>query len=215
MESLMPIPCLTLVSGPKASGKTHLISNLLYSLSKSKKIHHIKVMCPTALFNKSYPFIPPQHVIPKYNEVVIIEYLKEQENLVKQGIIREAVLVLDDCIGSTNFKSQLWEQLATTCRHPHLSIIIITQHIYRLPPCLRENADCAFILRTLADKNVEGLYKAIGEQFWANEKSFRDFIDENTHKFKCVYINTRKQTLKEAVTVFRPPPVIPSFQLKY
>src|ERR1700748_2204511 len=113
METLMPLPCLALVSGLKASGKTHLISNLLYSLSSSKKINHIRVICPTATLNNSYRFMPEKHVITKYSEPVIEDYLEEQKQLIMSGVIREAVLVLDDCIGSTNFKSSLWERLAT------------------------------------------------------------------------------------------------------
>lgn len=211
----MPIPCMALVSGPKASGKTHLISTLMYSLSKSKKIHHIRVICPTAQYNNSYSFLPPQHVITTYSEPVIEDYLKEQQDLITSGTVREAVLILDDCIGSTNFKTSMWERLATTCRHPHLTVIVVTQHIYRLPPCLRENADCAFILRTLSDKNVEGLYATVGEPFWDNEKTFKQFIQENTTDHKCLFVNTRKQTFEDAITIFRPSSVIPKFTLKY
>jgi hypothetical protein len=71
-----------------------------------------------------------------YNEVVILELIEEQIELKKQNIHCPALLVLDDCIGSANFRSPLWERLVTTCRHPNITIIVVTQHIYRLPPTL-------------------------------------------------------------------------------
>lgn len=211
----MPLPCLTLVSGPKASGKTHLITNLLYSLAKSKKIHHVRVICPTAQYNNSYSFVQPQHLYYKYNEPIIEDYLKEQQDLIIKGVVREAVLVLDDCIGQTNFHSPLWDRLATTCRHPHLTVIVVTQHIKKLPPCVRENADCAFILRTVADGNVEALYETVGEQFWQNKQDFRQFIQDNTTDHKCIYINTRKSIFQDAITIFKPNGILPYFKLKY
>jgi hypothetical protein len=110
----LTIPGVWLVSGPKGSGKTQLIRYLLRELATKNLFHLIKIFCPTS-YNQSYDFIPPEHVYMTYNEVVILELIKEQIKLKKQNIHRPALLVLDDCIDSANFCSPLWEHLVTTC----------------------------------------------------------------------------------------------------
>ena len=135
MEKFVTLPGIILVSGPKKSGKTHFIIYLLYSLAKTRKVNYIKVICPTA-YSNTYDFLEPNQVTEEYNEVEIYELIDTQVALRKENKIRNAVLVLDDCIGTANFRSHIWEKLPTTCRHYNLTIIIVTQHIFCLPPTL-------------------------------------------------------------------------------
>lgn len=187
METIVSLPGIILIRGPKGSGKTHFIKYLLYSLAKSQKIDYIKVISPTAYTN-AYDFLEPHQVTEEYNEVEIYELIDTQVMLCKQKTPRNAILVLDDCIGTANFRASIWEKLAATCRHPKLTVVVVTQHIFRLAPTLRDNSDTVVILRTVDVDNLQGLYDTCSRWKWRQFREFEDFIQVNTD-FKCVVIN--------------------------
>ena len=114
METLITMPGIILVSGPKGSGKTQLIKDIIYNLAKQKMCDYLKVICPTA-YNGSYDYLPKNHVSEVYNEQQLVSLLNEQIEIKKKGQKRKMIIILDDCIGSVNFKSKIWEKLATTC----------------------------------------------------------------------------------------------------
>jgi uridine kinase len=209
MESLLTMPGIILVSGPKGSGKTHFIKNIIHSLAKRRKFDYLKVMCPTS-YNGAYSYIPKRHLIEGYNEIVIHELLQEQIDLKKAGKTRKALLILDDCIGSANFKAQIWEKLATTCRHPNLTVVVVTQHIFRLPPTLRDNSDTVIILRTIDVDNLTGLYDTCGRWKWRKFGEFEDFVHNNTLDYKAIIINKGK-----SVRIVRAPATLRKFRLMY
>jgi hypothetical protein len=127
----------------------------------------------------------------------------------KAGIQRPALLILDDCIGSANFRSPIWEKLATTCRHPDLSVIVVTQHIFRLPPTLRDNCDTVLILRTIDVDNLMGLYDICSRWRWRHFCDFEKFILNNTLDHKCVVVK------RDSVKIVRAPVELKKFMLKY
>ena len=199
---------ILLISGPKRSGKTHFIKHLCYQLSLNQKVNFIKVICPTA-YNKSYDFLPAEHVSKQYNEVVMYELLEEQVTLLKAGVKRPALLILDDCIGTANFKAPIWEKLATTCRHPNLTVIVVTQHIFQLPPTLCNNADTVIILKTVDVDNLEGLYNICGRWKWRTFKEFESYVIANTDGFKAVVFKGN------SVKIVKAPAQLKNFVVKY
>jgi Poxvirus A32 protein len=208
MEKFVTLPGVLLVSGPKGSGKTHLIKFLIYSLAKSRSIDFVRVISPTA-YNNAYDFLEPSQVSQEYSEADIYEFVDNQKEFCEKGTPRNAVLVFDDCIGSANFRSRLWEQLATTCRHPRITLVVVTQHIYRLPPSLRDNADTVFILRTIDVDNLQGLYNTCGRWNWRTFKDFERFVLRNTDNFKCIVIDKGR-----TVNVLRSPACMNKFLVR-
>ena len=186
--NLLTIPGILVVSGPKGSGKTVMVKYICYSLAKLQKTHLIKVVCPTA-YNGAYSFLPEEHVYENYNEIMIGELLDEQIELKKDKVKRPTLLVLDDCIGSANFKAPLWNRLATTCRHPDLTVVIVTQQIRQLPPTLRDNSDTVLVFRTIDVDNLDALYDICGRWKWRSQKDFEEFILKNTENRRCIVIN--------------------------
>jgi len=203
------MPGIILVSGPKGSGKTQLIKEIIYHLAKQKMFDFLKVICPTA-YNGSYDYLPSNHVSEVYDEQQLVSLLNQQIEIKKKGQQRRALMILDDCIGSANFKSKIWEKLATTCRHPELTIIVVSQHIFRLPPTLRDNSDTAIILRTIDIDNLTGLYDTYGRWNWRQFKDFEKFIHTNTTNFKAIVINKGK-----SVRIVRASEELRKFKLVY
>lgn len=203
------MPGVILVSGPKGTGKTHFIKCVIYQLAKKNMFDFIKVICPTS-YNGSYSFLPKKHVTDSYNELALHDLLNKQVELMKRKQPRRMILILDDCIGSANFRSPIWEKLATTCRHPHLTIIVVTQHIFRLPPTLRDNSDTVIMLRTIDIDNLQGLYDTCGRVKWRKFSDFEEFVRLNTTDYKAIVINKGN-----SVQVVRAPSVLKKFKLEY
>lgn len=208
MEKYVTVPGIILISGPKGSGKTYFIKYLLYCLAKTKKVDYIKVICPTA-YSNTYDYLESSHVSEEYNEIDIYELIDTQIDFRRHNLTRSAVLVLDDCIGTANFRAHIWEKLATTCRHYNLTVIIVTQHIFRLAPTLRDNSDTVVILRTVDIDNLRGLYNTCGRWKWREFSEFETYVMENTKDFKCIIINKGN-----AIQIVRAPERINKFLIK-
>jgi hypothetical protein len=209
VADFLTLPGVIAISGPKGSGKTSMIAHIVYTLAKLNRIHYFKVFCPT-LYNHSYDFIPEEHRHCEYNEPAIIELLDDQIFLQTKGVSRPAMLILDDCIGTTEFKSKIWDRIATTCRHPNLTVIVVTQYFTRLPPILRNNADTVLILRTIAQNDLKALYETCGTWKFRTLREFELFVLDNTKEFKCIFIKTGK-----SIQIGRAPAKIPKFKIKY
>ncbi len=63
------------------------------------------------------------------------------------GCPKNAFLILDDCVGSVNFNSPLWDKLATTARQYNITIMITFQRFKKCPPVIRQNSEYIFVKR--------------------------------------------------------------------
>lgn len=134
------IPSIIMIASPPASGKTVLIKYILCDLFKTKKLNYGIVFCPTS-FNDSYNFLPQKYVYGQYDENALKHLLNLQtEQIQKNGMnnSKPAFVVFDDCIGSINFKSPLFNKLISTYRQYKLTLIFATQYIYALHSIFRE-----------------------------------------------------------------------------
>ena len=202
------IPGIILVSGPKGSGKTHFIRHLLYQLCKEKHVAHVTIISPTS-YTGAYDYLAPEHIHSSYNEAILYDLIDEQVALREAGTPRPAALILDDCIGTANFKSTVWEQLSTTCRHPLLTIVVVTQQMKRIPPVLRDNSDTTVVLRTIDKDNMKALYDCCGRASFRTQREFDAFLLFNTVDYKCVVFNHGKPE------IVRAPPTSKKFRVLY
>jgi nucleoside-triphosphatase THEP1 len=209
--NLITMPGIIVVSGPIGSGKTQIIKYMCRSLALVNKIHHFEVFCPSMMSNDGqYDFIPERYRHTEYNEPAIIELLDNQAYLFDIKKTRPAMLILDDCIGTVDLHSKFWDKLLSTCRHPNLTVIVVTQYLKKLPPILRENARTVIILRTISDKNLEALYETCGSWKFENFKIFKKFVMDNTTDFKCIFVQPGK-----SIDIVRAPSRIKPFRINF
>jgi hypothetical protein len=111
-----------------------------------------------------------------------------QKQMIQMGTPKNAFLILDDCVGSVNFNSKLWDVLATTARQYNITIIVTFQRFKKCPPVIRQNSEYVFVLKMIDDPSLQVLHEELGSSF-ADYKQFKAFIIRNTENYQCVMIN--------------------------
>ena len=120
-------------------------------LIKDGRFDYGMVVSPTGAFNGDWCRIPEQFRYAKFDECIINNLMDLQKQLIQMGP-KNAFLILDDCVGSANFNSKLWDVLATTVRQYNITIIVTFQRFKKSPPVIRQNSEYVFILKMIDDK---------------------------------------------------------------
>jgi hypothetical protein len=151
------------------SGKTYLVTDIVKTLLKKKKVDMVLVMSNSAGLNNDYAFLPEGLVMP-FKESVLEQLWKRQKNTPREK--REHILVvLDDVLSDPQaVRSHNVGRLYALGRHNFISCIVISQvanHV--LSPVMKQNSD--FILWSRLNKNQLGI---LWESMNGVEK--RDFV---------------------------------------
>ena len=110
-------PCLMLFSAKRNSGKSHAITWLIYRLCR--RFQHIIVMTGTA-FNGHYEkYLPKESIIPTFDENKINQIFERQKKILseKKKKPENILLILDDIVSNTTFKSAVFQRIACEGRH--------------------------------------------------------------------------------------------------
>jgi len=160
-DSLPPPPFGLLVCGPRKSGKSLLVANLvarpeLYGSAFRKE--DIIVMSPTYYTDKTLFPIEPKWIFNDYQETVIQDVLDQQDTIAKEYGRRKqphVLVILDDLMGSKAFaRGSIIEKLATQGRHYNVSFIVIAQKSNSLPRAVRENVDAGVFFQPMTDSEM-------------------------------------------------------------
>jgi hypothetical protein len=148
-NELLPQLFFTLiVAGPRGSGKSQLIRNMLLRNDMYKAIFkpdHIFIFCPSLDLNGDFDDIKAKWKFPFYSNEAVEKIMELQQSIIKKFGKRKApplLLIFDDCLDSGALS---WHSLLETIfirgRHLNISIIIVSQHINRISRTMRLNAD--------------------------------------------------------------------------
>lgn len=145
---------LVLMCGRGKSGKTTAVKHL-YRCNKSMRgvsadgtvktvplFHDVIVLCDSPAIS-TYTWVNKKNRM-RYSHEIIENLLRAQEQLLKKGVKRRILLILDDIIGSRSWHHgdgyRLMNTLATRGRHFGILTCILTQLYTGVPPSVRQNA---------------------------------------------------------------------------
>lgn len=148
-HELLPQLFFTLIiAGPRGSGKSQLIRNLLLRPDMFKNVfkpEHIFIFCPSLDLNGDYDDVKAKWKFPFYSNDAVEKIMALQQGIIKKFGKRKAppiLLIFDDVLDSGALS---WHSLLETIfirgRHLNISIIIVSQHINRISRTMRLNAD--------------------------------------------------------------------------
>ena len=202
-----------LVIGKRHSGKSVLIKHLLsYYAPKFNKVF---ACSGTERVNKFYEktgIIPLESIFNTYSEErgqLLIDSLERENAGLEPEQQKKVLLILDDLVTTNNLHaSKTIEYFFTCARHINLAVILISQHVHKISPTVRNNADVLFVgqqssesVKILASKYRVGKISA-NEYTELYEKSTEDY---NFFVINCNSVKNR-DNINESYGVIKSPP---------
>lgn len=190
-------PSLTIVAGMTQSGKTSLARWLILQGGREGSFKKIVVMCPTAGLSHDYAFIEKTagELTTEPTVKKVEQLLHEQKSLAAR---RPVLLVLDDWVGVLQVRdSKLFDQLASSSRHYHISIMILTQDLMKLSPILRQNASTLFVTK-VREHNLKAVFEMAND--FPTFAQFRTFMLDNCKNYNAIRFD---QNAYSHTTVFK------------
>ena len=166
-------PHLGLFVARRNSGKTHLMRYLLHVLAREQRFDFVHVINPTSFNGEWSSIVGPDGVTNQFDEDTVFHLLDQLADLCAADAMVQGLLILDDCLGAgCNFGSDLWTRIATAGRHYGLTVWISAQHLYKLPPVVRNNSDYMFLLGVQSEKVSKELHESFGGVGFNNRQSY-------------------------------------------
>jgi hypothetical protein len=196
-------PNLTVFAARRNSGKTHMMTWLLYQMKHL--FDYILIINPTS-FNGHWGSIC-NNIIQEFDEDILTKIMDKQAELLnKNKPVNRVLVVLDDCMSFAQFGSKVFERLASQGRHYNLTVWLSIQHYTRMPKCVRNNTDYMII------SGNQTCYKTIFEDFGGDYDRIKDFIakvKESLVDYRMFCIDS----LKNMHYTIRAPDVLPKFRI--
>jgi hypothetical protein len=171
------------------SGKSHLMKHLLHKLMKEKAFDWVLVFSATKFNNEWCDIVGEKNVCDEFNPDWVMNLLDKQGALVKKRKAKPGLILIDDMIGTANFKSDVITKIAIASRHYKITCWISSQYYTKLPPVIRQNSDYVYILNNIN----ETVSRKIHEEFpCATFKTWKDvyaYAEEATQNFGVMLIN--------------------------
>jgi hypothetical protein len=194
----------------RASGKSELMR---YILIQSKiMFKKVFLICPTEKITHFYKgLVDDKNIFEEYNDEWITKLLNEMSKVNEGKRDKDSahvLLILDDCCSDTAFHhSKTIKQLFCKGRHYKITIVILCQYPYHVPPICRVN--CDFI--AVGQLNTQGI-QILTQEFLMgniNKKDFLKLYYNSTNNYKFLLINNNSSSdnnnLDEIYAVLRTP----------
>jgi hypothetical protein len=201
------------VIGKPGSGKTMLITSLLYA---KKHIFPIGMaVSGTEDSNGHYSRIFPKTFVYNKLDEKRIETFIERQKLAKKYMENPwSVLLLDDCTDDPRlFNQPLFQGLYKNGRHWKMWFILSLQYCMDVRPVIRTNIDGTFILREPSIKNRKALWENYASII-GDFSTFCDIMDQITDDYTALYINnaTNSNKVEDCVFWYKAPRVPDDFK---
>lgn len=198
-----------IVVGKKHTGKSTLIQDLLFYLSKTD-VPRVCVFSGTEESNGFYKqFVPGTFIfddkdVERRLEAIVASQKKiamqKQLGEVDSKLDTRVVIVLDD-VGYKKdvLKSEIIRQIFMNGRHHHVILIVACQYCMDVGVDLRTNADYVFVLKQNSVSSIKNLHENYFGTF-EKRKEFQTVLDACTQNYQCLVLdNTRPSTLVSEV----------------
>ena len=175
-------PHLALFLARRNSGKSYLMRHLLHVLARGKKFKWILVITPTKFDLEWSSIVGDDAVLDTFDPEQIATLFDRQAALCEDNVDNPGLLICDDALGACNLQSDLFTRMASAGRHYRVSIWLAAQHFWKVPPCIRGNADYLFVLGSQNDRVIQALHSelgGLGHDSWRELKAYTARAVEN------------------------------------
>lgn len=171
---------LYVMFAPPGQGKSYAIKCLVKK--NGRKFNNIYAFTSTGTFNGDYDYLPKNCIKDEFTD----EMLKKIMGFQMKNKKNHMLLIIDDMIGSINFKSKLWKKFVMSYRHYRVCCIFTTQYPKELPPLFRNCVSNAYVFHTTDLVALEALRELFFGDMTTRELSY--FMKKNTGDYKYVHV---------------------------
>jgi hypothetical protein len=132
---------------------------LLRTIARAGQVRDVWVFTSTAFTGDWGRTVGEHRVYENFDEELLNGILQRQAAARAAGTPNEALLILDDVLGSMSFTSSVWKLLASTGRHYNLSVLLVSQHYHAIPPLVRLNSDYFMLLGPTSERAWRSAYQ--------------------------------------------------------
>jgi hypothetical protein len=201
-------PSVYLLLGKQDSGKTFLLRDLFYSMSKNKFFEFGYAYSASSHYaNKecSLNFLDKKHIFNGFKEKHLQGYIegliKIKEELQAQGKeMPHNFIIFEDVLGLIHFESEFMKNWMCKYRHTNTSIFFCAQYLKGgVGTNFREYCKYVFIFKQNTDRSKEALYKEFGTQWFEREDDFCQYLTDVTkQKYHCLLYIHGNETFEES-----------------
>ena len=207
-------PNLSLFIARRCSGKSHLQKWILYTLARAHRFKWVLCITPTAFTGEWASILGSENVLPVFDPEQVETLMQRQADLREDGVENDGLLILDDCLGSANFQSDLFTKIASAGRHYRITVWASFQHYHKCPTVIRTNADLVFIMGVQNEKVLRSLHDEYGGLGFDDVKSLRAYALKATENFGSLVVdNTAAGAKGSPVRTVRAPAKLPQFRI--
>ena len=184
------VPTAICVASKRNTGKTVLVSALIYALLHLKKVDMVLVMSQTAHVNDDYAFLPPR-LRQAFSEETI-KKLMDRQAKDKKGKRDQVLLVLDDVLSDKDAeRSRFIKKLYTLGRHYDINVVLISQTSnVALTPAIKQNSD--YILYSRLNRyQLSALWESVTN---IDKRDFIAFSEENNKNYVFLAVDNTSQS---------------------
>lgn len=198
---------IVLILGKRGTGKSFLMKNLCYHMSKQDTYSYGVAMSPTEDVQESFSsFMPESLVFNDYTEEKVVALMKSQRRLWKAGRGSNVYLLLDDCLYNKSIlNSTVIKELFFNGRHRRILLVLIAQYAMQVSAELRSQIDYVMVLRETIIANRERIWKNFFG-FFSNFASFCETLDACTENYSCLVYDgkcSKSNNIEECVFWYR------------
>lgn len=188
------------VVGKKGSGKSTVIQDMMYYLSKSN-VPRICVFSGTESANGFFSkYVPPTFIFSGDNvEQKLMDVVENQKNVSVRKNVGEidrdadtrVVIVLDDLgFKKKLFSSDVMKEIFMNGRHHGIILITAIQYVKCLTPALRTNTDVVFVMKQNDECSRISLYESFFGIF-EKKAEFKNVLEGCTENFSAMVMDNR------------------------
>ena len=185
-------PNLSLFLGRRNTGKSTLMVHLLRTLCKAQKFAWVRVYSPTAFTGVWAAIVGEASVEAVFDVEALEAILESQAGIRSRGGDNPGLVILDDCLGACSFQNDLWTRIASSGRHYGLTFWVSAQHLFKLPPVVRSNADYTYILGVQGDRTIKALWEE-GGGLGLDLPAFRERVAAAVRDYGALVVDSHDQ----------------------
>lgn len=196
------------VIGPRGSGKSTLIKDILYQV---RKIPIGKVINGTERASPFYSDFVPDILIDTEWDLEKAEDFKDRAEDLKElkrmnpdyrNVNTHSFFILDDCIYDDAWpKTKVMREIFMNGRHFNITFILAMQTPLGLPPLLRDQIEYTFICGVSGYKNKEKIFDNYVKGIDSKRQFFK-IVDSCTSGFNCLVIKNCAENTNMGANVF-------------